>query len=372
MTVANVYYSQPLLGIMTRAFDGSALVGFVPTATQVGYALGIVTLVPLGDCFDRRSLIIAQMLALIVALAVLAVAPSAVVLLLASLCVGMATTVPQQILPFAADLAAPAKRGAVIGTVMGGVLCGIVLARTVSGFIGSAFGWRAVYGVAIGVAVPTVVALAASLPSRGAATRLPYRRLIASTLSLVREEPALRAAAATQTCLFAAFSTFWTVLALRLEQPPFGLGANAAGLFGIAGAIAILFAPLAGRIADRFGPRVSIRIGIGATIACWLVIGTSVTIPAIVIGVMLLDAGVQGAMVGHQTIIFGLRPESRSRVNTIFMGSIFIGGAMGSAAAIVAWRHGGWTPVCLLGGGLSLLALVPHAMTAPAASGRGP
>lgn len=358
--VANVYYNQPLLGLMTRAFDGSAVVGFIPTATQLGYALGIVTLVPLGDCLDRRSLIVGQTLVLSLALTLAALAPSAPMLLFASLCVGMTTTVPQQILPMAADLAAPGRRGAVIGTVMGGVMAGIVLARTVSGLIGEAFGWRVVFGVAIALAVATAAGLAATLPSRPPANRLPYGVLLASTFAMVREEPALRAAAATQTCLFASFSVFWTVLALRLEQPPYGLGADAAGLFGIAGAIGVLAAPLSGRVADRFGARVGIWIGIVATFACWLVLGAFTSIPALVGAVMLLDLGVQGAMVANQTIIFGLRPEARNRVNTIYVGTIFVGGALGSASAMVAWRHGGWLPVCGLGGALALLAVLPH------------
>ncbi len=358
--VANIYYNQPLLGLITRAFDGSLIVGFIPTTTQIGYALGIVTLVPLGDCVDRRSLIVGQTLVLTLALALAAFAPSAPVLLLASLCIGVTATVPQQILPLAADLAAPARRGAVLGTVMGGLLCGIVLARTVAGIIGEAFGWRAVYGAAIAVALAAAAALAATLPSRAPATRLPYRTLLASMLSLIGEEPALRAAAATQTCLFASFSVFWTVLALRLEQPPYGFGADVAGLFGIAGAVGVLAAPLSGRVSDRFGARVGIRIGIAATVASWLVLGLFPAIAALVGGVMLLDLGVQGAMIGHQTIVFGLRPEARNRVNTIYVGGIFIGGALGSAASVLAWRHGGWPPVCGLGGGLALLALLPH------------
>lgn len=360
VVVANIYYNQPLLGLMTRGFAGSAAVGFVPTATQVGYALGIVTLVPLGDCIERRRLIVGQTLVLVVALTLVALAPSVAVLLVASLCVGVASTVPQQLLPMAADLAAPAKRGAVLGSVMGGLLCGIVLARTVSGFIGEMFGWRMVYGLAIALALATAAALAASLPSRPPATRLRYGTLLASALALVREEPALRAAAATQTCLFASFSVFWTVLALRLEQPPYRLGADAAGLFGIAGAMGVLAAPLAGRVADRLGARVGIWIGIGANLASWLVLAAFTSIPVLVCGVMLLDLGVQGAMIGHQTIVFSLRPEARNRVNAIFVGAIFIGGALGSAAAMVAWRHGGWLPVCGLGGGSAVLAMLSH------------
>ncbi len=319
-----------------------------------------MTLLPLGDRTDRRRLIVGQTLVLAVALLLVTLAPTARILLAGSLLMGIASTIPQQIIPFAADLAAPQKRGAVIGTVMSGLLCGILLARTLSGFVGEHYGWRTVFGLGIVLSLGTAAVLAAILPSREPATRLPYARLIASTFTLVRDEPKLRTAAAIQTCLFSSFGVFWTVLALRLEQPPYRLGADVAGLFGIVGAVGALAAPLAGRVADRYGPGLGIGIGIGATALAWAILGTLTPLAAMVVGVIILDAGVQAAMIGNQHIIFALRPEARNRLNTVFMGALFSGGAVGSAGAMVVWRAGGWTPVAVLGFALCALAALVY------------
>ena len=365
LTVANIYYNQPLLGILTAEF-GPALVGYVPTATQVGYMLGILTLVPLGDRTDRRTLIVAQSVVLAGALAIAATAPSAAVLLAASLLVGIASTVPQQIIPLAAVLASPERRGRVIGTVMSGLLCGILLARTVAGAVGAHQGWRAVFWLAIVLALGTAAVMAATLPSRPPKLRLSYAQLVASTAALARDEPRLRVAAATQMLLFGSFSVFWTVLALHLERPPFGLGADAAGLFGLVGAAGALVAPLAGHVADRRGPRFGIGVCIALAVAAWGVLLIAPhSLPALVLGVVLLDAGVQGAMIGAQHVVFALRPDARNRVNTVLVSAVFGGGSIGSAASVLAWQSGGWIAVCRLGAAFAGAAAVLHACTGP-------
>ncbi len=360
VAVANIYYNQPLLGILGRDFGGSGAIGFVPTATQLGYATGIFLLVPLGDRVQRRTLILAQLGALCLALLAAALAPNPAALLAASVLIGITATVAQQIIPFAADLADPGRRGAVIGTVMSGLLCGILLGRTVAGFIGHHFGWRAVFGLSIVAVVGTAAVLAGMLPRREPRSRLSYPALLASLFSLLREEPALRRCTAAQTALFASFSVFWTILALKLEQPPYGLGADIAGLFGLLGAAGVLAAPLIGRGADRRGPRAGVVIGAALVLVSWGVMAGSLGLPALVVGVLLLDIGVQGGMISNQHTIFALRPEAGNRVNTVFVGGLFLGGALGSAAGTLAWRHGGWTAVCLLGGGLAAAALVIH------------
>lgn len=372
LTVANIYYNQPLIGILRRSFGAGGAIDFVPTATQLGYAVGVLALVPLGDRLDRRPLILGQTLAMTLALLLAALAPSPAVLLLASGLLGITATVPQQIIPLAADLADPRQRGAVVGVVMSGLLCGILLARTLAGAVGAAYGWRAVFWVGIGLSLATLVGLAATLPSRRPTSALSYGRLLASAFALMGEEPQLRLATATQGCLFAAFSTFWTILALRLEQPPFGYGADIAGLFGLVGAAGALAAPLAGRFADRHGPRRGVLVSLVAVLACWVVLGAVASIAALVLGIVLLDAGVQGAMIGNQHIIFALRPEARNRINSVYVGAIFLSGAAGSAAAMIAWRAGGWTPVCLLGAALTLAALVLQLATWPRARAPAP
>ena len=358
LAVANIYYNQPLLGILGRAFPGSLAVGFVPTATQLGYAAGIFLLLPLGDRVQRRTLILAQLAALCLALVGMTLATTPFALLAASAAIGVTATLAQQIIPFAADLAGPERRGAVIGTVMSGLLCGILLGRTVAGFIGEHFGWRAVFGLSIVAAAGVAAVLAVVLPRQEPRSRLTYPALLASLWELWRNEPTLRRAALMQTALFASFSTFWTVLAYKLEQPPYGMGADVAGLFGLLGASGALAAPLIGRVADRRGPRVGILVGAGMVLACWVLIGFSLSMAALVAGVLLLDVGVQGGMISNQHTIFALRPDAGGRINTVYMGSLFLGGSVGSAAASLAWFHGGWPMVSLLGGALAALALV--------------
>lgn len=361
MAVANIYYNQPMLGIIGSSFPGQrAVTGFLPTATQLGYAMGLLLLVPLGDRIERRRLIVTKFAALALSLGAVALARDAWTLVIASVLVGMSASVAQQILPFAAELSAPHRRGATIGTIMSGLLCGILFGRALAGTVAVHYGWRAMFWLGLVLAVVVGAVLAVALPKSPPKTQASYGQLLMSLGALWREEPQLRRATMIQACVFGSFSVFWSTLALQLDTQ-YHLGADVAGLFGIIGVVGVLFAPVAGKIADRRGPHFVIGLASAVMLVSWLVFGAWGMVAGLVAGVVLLDFGAQGSQVSNQHIIQALRPEARNRLNATLMGGMFIGGALGSAGAALAWEFAGWTAVCVLGAVFSALGLAVHA-----------
>jgi predicted MFS family arabinose efflux permease len=266
------------------------------------------------------------------------------------------------VLPFAAKLAPAERRGHVVGIVLGGLLIGILLARVVSGYVGDIFGWRAMYWAAAASMLVLAATLRFTLPVDMPDLNLRYRELVASIWHLARTEPVLREAAITGGMLFGAFSTFWTTLVFFLATPPYHFGARTAGLFGLVGAAGALIAPWAGRLADRKGPAFAVTAAIFTTMTSWFLFAVAGTrFLGLIVGVVILDLGVQAGHVANQTRIYALIPEARSRLNTVYMVSYFLGGALGSALGAYAWTRAGWSGVCVAGAiqcGVALAARV--------------
>lgn len=356
--VANIYYNQPLLGLLVADFGPRAAL-WVPTASLVGYGLGIVGLVPLGDAWSRRQLILGQLLALCVVLVAAALSPDLPTLALASLLIGFLSSAAQQAVPFAAELAPDATRGRIVGQVMTGLLSGILLARTVSGFVGAHLGWRAVFFAAAAVSLGMVAIAAATLP-RTAPKRLRYRALMLSILHLARTQPVLRNATLSQALLFAAFNAFWVTLALLVEAAPFNLSSAGAGLFGVIGVCGTLVAPVSGRFTDRRGARPVVIGGSFLVAAAFVVLwaGGTWSLVAVAAGVLLIDIGINGALIANQTRAYALVPGARGRINTVLFTAMFVFGAIGAYAGSQAFLLAGWTGVCGVGIAFAVAAVL--------------
>ncbi|MFM5096105.1 MFS transporter [Aeromonas rivipollensis] len=276
--------------------------------------------------------------------------------MLASVLLGIGATAAQQIVPVAATLADPARRGALVGSVMSGLLGGILLSRTLAGLVTAYGSWRAMFWLGVPLALLGGLLMVRMIPLGLPRSTLSYARLLHSLIGLWREEPALRRATLTQALLFASFSAFWTVLAFYLADPAYGLGAEVAGLFGVIGVAGVVAAPLAGRMADRLGARPVVQVGALLVVLAWILFETWLSLVGLALGVILLDLGVQSALVAHQQLIYGLRAEARGRVNTLFMTGMFLGGTLGSSLAMLAWQQGSWVGVGWVGLALALMA----------------
>ncbi|NJL21849.1 MAG: MFS transporter [Leptolyngbyaceae cyanobacterium SM1_3_5] len=361
-TVANLYYNQPLLAVIAQDFDVSTHeVSLIPTLTQLGYATGILLIVPLGDRTERRRLIVVMTGCTAIALALAAISPNLPWLAVASFAIGVTAIAAQIIVPFAAQLAAPAGQSKVVGMVMSGLFIGILLARLLSGYLGAILPWQAVYWIGSGLMLGLAIVLLQVLPRSEPALQLSYPRLMAS-LWLIAKQPALQTASIVGAMSFGAFSAFWTTLVFLLNQPPYNYGSEVAGLFGLVGLVGALAAPQVGKIADRRSPFFTLRLGIlTSAIAFTLFWIAGHHLGGLVLGVILLDLGVQTTQISNQTSIYRLPAELHSRLNALYIMFYFIGGAIGSYLSAFGWTTWEWSGVCALS--LGMLAIGFAALT---------
>ena len=386
--VSTIYLAQPLLPAIAGSFHASAAqAGLVAVATQVGYAAGLLCCVPLGDIVERRGLMAKLYAAVAVALLLVAVAPNLPMLVLASVAAGALACVTHVALPIAPDLAKPKERGKAIGIVMTGLLLGVLLARTFAGWINDLVvyverdtnwkvpGWRVVFLVAAVVSAGFAPAIRRLMPVLPPKQKLRYADAMRSLWTVFREEPLLRESCLMGALVFGSFSVFWNTLAFVLETH--GLGAGVAGSFGLVGAAGALMASFAGRLSDRRGPRYVMSLALGVlavSYACiygterlarqeehaahlhlWLYLGL------LAFAVILMDVGAQASQIANQTRIFALRPDARSRINTVYMVSYFTGAAISSALSTLAWQRYGVNGTCGLSVLLVALAVLRHA-----------
>lgn len=359
--VANLYYAQPVISLIAPDIGMSPLLAsLIVSLTQIGYALGLFFLVPLGDLLENRRLMMITVSVCILSLAGAALATSPPAFLLASLLIGFSSVAVQIIVPLAAHLAPEASRGRVVGGIMSGLLLGILLARPMSSFIAGHAGWRAVFAAAAVLMAGILLVFAAKMPTRRPQhqERPGYGQLLRSLGSLMARFGILRQRALYQACMFASFSLFWTAAPLELART-YGFSQSQIALFCLAGAIGAIAAPIGGRLADAGHTRAATRWALAGAALSYLpaLFGSAWGFVGLALTGILLDFCVQMNMVLGQRDIYGLDPASRGRLNALYMTSIFIGGAAGSSVASSLYGHGGWLWIALIGAGIPLLAL---------------
>ena len=359
--VANLYYLQPLLHQVRGDFHVSTTgASLLITLSQIGYALGLAFVVPLGDLIARRRLAVGIFLLAAAVMGLGSILTTFVPFAIVTFVIGLVSVGGQVIVPFAADLAEPAERGRVIARVMTGLLLGILLSRTVSGLVAQVAGWRTVYwGAAILLCVMAYV-LHRVLPNEAARVHIPYRELVTGSLALLVALPQLRRRAWLGAVVFAAFSALWTTLSFELSGAPFRYSNAVIGLFGLFGVAGVVAANAAGHFADRQRGRLTTIVAALAVTTAFVVLALGQrSFWGLAAGLIVLDAGMQGTQISNQSIIYALAPESRSRVNSAYMVCCFLGASAGSYAGGQLYASYGWSGVCALGVVLGLALLVP-------------
>lgn len=362
LVVANNYYNQPLLGMIAKEFgESEAATSRVAMFTQIGYAAGLLLIIPLGDMFKRKKIVLTDFIFIILSLLIFAFSKSLSVMIAASFFIGLTSVVPQIFVPIAAQLSAPEEKGRNVGIVMSGLLIGILASRVFSGLLGEYLGWREVFYIAAGMMVVLGVLIAWLLPDMQPTFKGTYSQLMGSIFRYTKEIPSLRLASLRGALGFGSFSIFWTTLTFRLEQAPFFQGSDVAGSLGLVGIVGALAASVTGSVSGKVNKNKIILIACLLMLLSWGVFGFSGnTYIGLIAGIILLDMGLQGMHVTNQTIVFSTHPEASNRLNTVYMVSYFIGGSLGTFLGGIAWQYYGWNGVVGVGGLLVLLCLSVH------------
>lgn len=362
LVVANNYYNQPLLGMIANELGRSeAATSKIAMFTQMGYAVGLLLIIPLGDMFKRKRIILIDSFFIIASLLLFTFAKSLEVMIVASFLIGLTSVVPQIFIPIAAQLSHPEKKDKNVAMLMTGLLIGILGSRVFSGLLGEYLGWREVFLVATGIMVVLAVFIAWLLPNVESTFRGTYIQLMQSIWGYVKELPALRLAALRGGLAFGSFSVFWTVLAFRLEQAPYFAGSDVVGMLGCIGIVGAMGASLGGYLSDKMKRNTILVISSATIIVSWAVFGLfDYTYFGLIAGIILLDLGLACLNVTNQFIVYSTHPEAANRLNTVYMVSYFVGGSLGTFFAGMAWTYYQWNGVAFVGISLAVLCLVCH------------
>lgn len=362
--VANLYYAQPLVGLISTAIGlSTSSAGLIVTLTQIGYVVGLLFLVPLGDIVENRKLVVISLLLSAVALTATVFVKHGILFLVASFFIGLGSVAAQVLVPFASYLASEATRGSVVGNVMSGLLLGIMLSRPISSLVADIWGWNAIFALSAAVIVVLAIVLSKVLPTRRPTANTNYTALLGSMWQLLRTTPILRRRAIYHACVFGTFSLFWTTVPLLLSSPTFNFSQKAIALYALVGVAGAIAAPVGGRLADRGWTRLATGIALAVVLVSLLLplmirSSSPVGIAVLVVTAILLDMGVSANLVLSQRSIFSLGSEVRSRLNGLFMAIFFLGGAIGSSIGGWAYALGGWSAALWIGIAFPVIALL--------------
>lgn len=362
LVIANLYYNQPLLNLIANDLgESEAATSRIAMITQLGYATGLLFIVPLGDMFRRKRIILIDFLFILLSLLAVAVAPSLLVITVASFFLGLSSVIPQIFIPLTAQLSKPGEAPKNMAMVVTGLLIGMLLSRVFSGILAEYVGWRAVYLIAMGVLFIYGIIIAVRLPEIQPTFKGTYKQLMASILHYVRILPDLRMAALRGALTFGSFSMLWSTLAFQLNSPPFNAGSDVAGAMGLIGVVGAVAANVTGRLTNKYGQNKLLTIGLFVLLLSWFIFGVAgSTYAGIIIGIILLDMGQQTMNVSNQSLIFKTHPEATNRINTAYMVTFFIGGAVGTYIGGNAWGSDRWQGVVVSGIRLILICLFAH------------